>query len=267
MFGRQMFITNQEQDTELNEFIDEISKIDYSIFYRGTVVDNNDPENLGRVRVRVPQIYGAEGDRESDIYVPTYAIPLATPAIMVGAGNNTGAYLIPNIGDTVFVTYENGDSKLPMYFGGILTKGGTNKFIGTDGVNGGELYNASDNDFNTDITNRAQRVIYKSLKGATIIINDNDGNESISIVDQLGQSITLENSGGVGLGRNRKPDNTSILSGRISIKDSYGDVISMQGGEILIKGKKLTVEVDEYSRTGQDGDYSVENDKADEILG
>ena len=267
MFNGSMFVSNQEQDEGLNAFINTISKIDYTAFYRGTVVDNYDPEGLGRIRVRVPQIYGSEENRDSIVYTPTYAIPLATPAVMVGAGNNTGSYLIPNIGDIVFITFENGDSKLPMYFGGILTKDGVDKFIGTGNANDGNLYQATANDFNTDITNQAQRVIYKSLKGATIIIDDSDTNESIKILDQLGQSITLENNSSNILGRDRAENNSSVLSGRVMIKDSYGDIVSMQGGEIYIKAKKLSLEVDELNRKGDEDSYPDENSMADDILG
>ena len=121
MFSNNIYSNNLQDDEDYNKLLDEVLKVDYTAFYRGIVVDNDDPLGIGRIKVRVPQIYGAEDQRDTDLYVPTYAIPYATPAIMVGAGNNTGAYLIPNIGDIVFITFENGDAKLPMYFGGILS--------------------------------------------------------------------------------------------------------------------------------------------------
>ena len=271
MFGNLWFNSNVENDDKYNEFLKEIMETNYSTFYRGTVVDNTDPMNSGRVRVRIPQIYGSEEQRDKDIYVPTYAIPWATSAIMAGAGNNTGAYLIPNVGDTVFVTFENGDPKLPMYFGGIITRNGKNKFIGTDDVNGGRLYKASDNDFNTDITNRSQRVLYKSIKGATILIDDKDGDESIKIIDQLGQFISLENVGGETLNRDREnsTDVNLARSGRIVIKDAYEDSIALHNGEIHIKAPKLIIETDDLQKYGfEDNDsYPDEVAKAYEILG
>ena len=268
MFGSN-FLSNSMQDNEAyNKLLDKVMNVDYTAFYRGTVVDNSDPMNMGRVRVRVPQIYGSEEQRDKDIYVPTYAIPWATSAIMAGAGNNTGAYLIPNVGDSVFITYENADPNLPLYFGGILTRNATENFIGTDDANGGKLYKAKGNDFNTDITNRAQRVLYKSLKGATIIIDDHDGDESIKIIDQLGQFISLENVGGGILNRDRSGGTEeSPASGRIVIKDAYEDSIDLHNGEIHIKTPKLVIETDDFNRVGYGDSYPDEVDFANTILG
>lgn len=268
MFGSN-FLSNSMQDNEAyNNLLNEVMNVDYTAFYRGTVVDNSDPMNMGRVRVRVPQIYGSEEQRDEDIYVPTYAIPWATSAIMAGAGNNTGSYLIPNVGDSVFVTYENADPNLPLYFGGILTRNATENFIGTDDANGGKLYKAKGNDFNTDITNRAQRVLYKSLKGATIIIDDHDGDESIKIIDQLGQFISLENVGGGILNRDRSGGTAeSPASGRIVIKDAYEDSIDLHNGEIHIKTPRLVIETDNYDRVGYGDSYPDEVDFANTILG
>lgn len=267
MFNNQFF-SNMLNDDAYNNLLKEVMEVDYTAFYRGTVVDNDDPMNMGRVRVRIPQIYGAESQRDQDIYVPSYAIPWATSAIMAGAGNNTGAYLIPNIGDTVLVTFENGDAQLPLYFGGVLTRNGTDKFIGTPDANGGKLYKASDIDFNTDITNKSQRVLYKSLKGATIIIDDKDEDESIKIIDQLGQFISLENVGSGALNRDRSGGvESKARSGRIVIKDAYEDSIDLHNGEIHIKTPKLIIETDDFKQVGYNDEFPEEVEYADEILG
>ena len=268
MFNTQLYLSSVDSDEEYNKFLNEVMNVDYSIFYRGTVVDNNDPLNLGRVRVRVPQIYGSEQQRDSDIYTPTYAIPWATSAIMSGAGNNTGSFLIPNIGDTVFITFENGDSRLPMYFGGILTIDGKDKFIGSSDVNGDNLYKVSGSDVNTDIKDKSQRIIYKSLKGATILISDKDGEESIRIIDQLGQQIVMENYSGESLKRDRTGSvNSSAACGRILVRDAYGDSIEFHEGEIHIKTPKLVIEADDIKKVGFEDQFPDEVNYANEILG
>lgn len=267
MFGNQFF-SSTSSDDEYNKLLDDVFGADYTAFYRGTVVDNDDPLHFGRVRVRVPQIYGSSEQRDTKLYTPNIAIPWATSAIMAGAGNNTGAYLIPNVGDTVLVTFENGDPQLPLYFGGLLTADGENKFIGTKDANNDEYYKVTSEDFNTDITNKSQRVLYKSLKGATIIIDDKDGSESIKIIDQLGQFISLENFSGEALNRDRSGGvDTRARSGRIVIKDAYEDSIALNNGEIHIKAPKITIETDDLVRVGLDNQFPDEVDLADEILG
>lgn len=63
----------------------------YYGIYGGFVSDNEDPEFLGRLKVKVPQIYGEE--------VPDYwAWPKG-----IYAGNQVGFFAIPNIDDGVEV--------------------------------------------------------------------------------------------------------------------------------------------------------------------
>ncbi|MBO7615058.1 MAG: hypothetical protein J6T15_05120 [Bacilli bacterium] len=269
MFGNRIIESLSEVDTDYNKLLDELTKVDYSCFYRGTVVDNHDPLNLGRVRVRIPQIYGSETQRNSSLYTPTSSIPFATSAIMVGAGNNTGSFLIPNIGDTVFVTFENEDPRLPIYFGGILTRDGTGKFIGTNDANDNNLYTVnSTEDFNTDITSEADRVIYKSLKGATIIISDKDGKEHISIVDQLGQRISLENTSGDTLGRERGSSSSGKThNGRIVAQNSNGNTFTIDEGKIYARAPLIEFETDKFFRVGFHDRFPYEVAVANEILG
>lgn len=78
--------------------------------YRGTVVDNKDPQQQGRIRVRVPDVLG---NVTSD-----WALPCA-PYI----GKRTGFYAIPSIGTSVFVEFEAGDTARPIWVGGLWNGG------------------------------------------------------------------------------------------------------------------------------------------------
>jgi hypothetical protein len=71
----------------------------YYSFYRGSVCDNDDPEVLGRLRVKCPQIYGK-------ISPDIWAYP---------RGMFSGSYVIPKINDPVYVTFENGDPRFPCW--------------------------------------------------------------------------------------------------------------------------------------------------------
>jgi hypothetical protein len=73
--------------------------------YRGVVSDNADPENLGRIRARVPEIYG---DQESP-----WALP-CTPY----AGDNLGWYGVPPSESGVWIEFEAGDPSRPIWTGG-----------------------------------------------------------------------------------------------------------------------------------------------------
>ncbi len=72
--------------------------------FRGTVTDNGDPSNQGRIRAKVPAVLH---DIESG-----WALP-ATPY----AGNGVGAWTIPPKGAGVWIEFEQGNTDLPIWTG------------------------------------------------------------------------------------------------------------------------------------------------------
>lgn len=77
--------------------------IQYFGFYKGIVSDRKDPDNLGRLKLKVPDVYG------DDTY-DYWSIPLG-----LFSGKNIGFFAIPNEGDNVWVTFENGDPRFPLW--------------------------------------------------------------------------------------------------------------------------------------------------------
>ena len=72
--------------------------------YRGLVTDVQDPMFLGRVRARVPDVYG---DQESG-----WALPCAP-----FGGSNTGLFALPKVGAGVWIEFEHGDPEYPIWAG------------------------------------------------------------------------------------------------------------------------------------------------------
>jgi len=83
----------------------------YYSTYRGFVSDNKDPDICGRVKVRVPQVYG---DTIPDIW--------AFPRGVGVPGLNSGTFVVPNIGDPIYVSFENGNTRFPLYETGWWVK-------------------------------------------------------------------------------------------------------------------------------------------------
>lgn len=73
--------------------------------YRGIVQDNDDPENLGRIRASVPEVYGEDLDS-----------PWALPCVPF-AGDSHGLVLLPEVGDGVWIEFEAGDISMPIWTG------------------------------------------------------------------------------------------------------------------------------------------------------
>lgn len=92
--------TQEELLVELTELV----KSRYFGKYRGLVQDEEDPENMGRVTARVPELFGEED------------LPWAMPcAPFAGAGH--GLVLIPEQGDGVWIEFEAGDPSRPIWSG------------------------------------------------------------------------------------------------------------------------------------------------------
>lgn len=77
--------------------------------FLATVISVQDPGNLNRIQVR---IFNADGVNDQD--GPVWA-RVAVPF----AGNNRGAFFIPDVGDEVLVVYLSGDSRFPVVIGGL----------------------------------------------------------------------------------------------------------------------------------------------------
>lgn len=73
--------------------------------YRGTVVNNIDPMQMGRIQAMVPDAGG---------FVPS---SWAMPCVPV-AGINTGLFTLPVIGSGVWIEFERGDPDYPVWVGG-----------------------------------------------------------------------------------------------------------------------------------------------------
>ena len=75
--------------------------------YRGTVMDNDDPLRLGRVKCRVPEVLGLT-------LMTDWA---AFKGSQYGGGADSGVFAPPDIMSAVFVEFESGDVNRPLYTG------------------------------------------------------------------------------------------------------------------------------------------------------
>lgn len=73
--------------------------------YRGLVVSNTDPLNVGRIQAMVPEVLGE---------IPSgWAVPCAPYS-----GTQAGFFAIPMVGAGVWIEFEAGDTSRPIWVGG-----------------------------------------------------------------------------------------------------------------------------------------------------
>ena len=73
----------------------------------GVVTNNNDPDQMGRVRVKYPSLSDSEESAWARI---------ATPS----AGNARGLLMLPQVNEEVIIGFEHGDTRRPIVVGSVF---------------------------------------------------------------------------------------------------------------------------------------------------
>lgn len=142
----------------------------FSGIFRGLVMDNNDPDQLGRIKVK---IYPMLSDLE------TTNLPWCVPMYPIwdGSGSGTGFFAIPDIGTNVFVMFEMGDIYQPVYIGEAPDR---IKGLPTERT-----------------TNYPNRKVLKTSSGIVIYVDDTE--VTLNLKHPTGTIITLGTNGEVSI--------------------------------------------------------------------
>lgn len=146
--------------------------------YRGTVVNNIDPMQRGRIQALVPDV--------SNVMLSSWAEP-ALP----GGGIQTGMFTVPQIGAGVWIEFEQGDSDYPIwtgcYWGNAAETPALAKMV-PPGVSGITFQTTFQNGIVlSDVPGPTGGIMLKSTTGAAIIVNDT----GIYIQNGKGASIVM----------------------------------------------------------------------------
>ncbi len=155
--------------------------------YRGTVVNNIDPLQIGRIQVIVPDI--------SSLMPSSWAMPCVPIA-----GKQMGIFVVPQIGAGVWVEFEQGDPDYPIWVGGywgIVAEVPALALAGIPASPNIVLQTAGQNTIMiSDLPGPTGGIMLKSTTGASIIVNDTgiyiQNGKGASIV-MVGPSVTINN--------------------------------------------------------------------------
>jgi uncharacterized protein involved in type VI secretion and phage assembly len=149
--------------------------------YRGTVMNNIDPMQIGRIQAIVPDVSN---------YIPTtFAMPCLTMA-----GKQMGTYMVPQIGSGVWIEFEQGDPDFPIWTGcfwGVVAEVPALALAGNPASPSIVLQSGLQNTVVvSDLPGPTGGIMLKSTTGATLIVNDT----GIYIQNGKGASIALVGS-------------------------------------------------------------------------
>jgi uncharacterized protein involved in type VI secretion and phage assembly len=156
--------------------------------YLAQVVSLDDPQGLNRVQVRLIAFDGIEGQDA----------PLWARVVAPFAGQNRGAFFMPDVDDEVLVLFINGDPRFPLVIGGVWNGASP---APADLVPEG---------------NRYKRI--RSKNGITITLDDQQGQETLTLETPGGQRVTLKDG-----------------PGSVTCEDSNGNSITMDAAGITIQ--------------------------------
>jgi uncharacterized protein involved in type VI secretion and phage assembly len=150
----------------------------YYGIYRGTVVNNIDPMQLGRILATIPDV--------GSVTPSTWIMP-AMPL----TGKQMGAFMVPQIGAGIWVQFEAGDPDKPVYTGGWWGLAAEVPALALAGVPADPnivLQTTLQNSIVlSDLPGPTGGIMLKSTTGATIIVNDT----GIYIQNGKGASIVM----------------------------------------------------------------------------
>jgi phage baseplate assembly protein V len=189
----------------------------------GVVTNNQDPEGMHRVKVRLPWL--CEGDESNWARVA---------ASMAGGGR--GAYFLPEVDDEVVVAFEHGRIDHPFVLGSLWNGADEPPESNADGENN-----------NRSIKSRSGHLIRLNDKsgGETIEIVDKSGNNSV-VIDTAANSITIKADGDITI---------QSASGKLTMKANGVEVESQAGvsiqaaqgmdlnasGQVTVKGATINL--------------------------
>ena len=146
--------------------------------YRGTVINNIDPMQIGRIQVMVPDVSN---------FIPS---SWAMPCLPI-AGKQMGVYMIPQIGSGVWVEFEQGDPDFPIWTGcfwGLVAEVPALALAGNPASPSMILQSGLQNTLMvSDLPGPTGGIVLKSTTGALLIVNDT----GIYIQNGKGASIVM----------------------------------------------------------------------------
>jgi len=178
----------------------------YPGLYVGQVEAND--LGLGRIKVSIPSMFD---ETNPDFFV------WARPCFPYGH------FFVPEVGDKVWLAFENGDPSSPVWIGVWYPDGAVPP--------------------DADVSPPVKRLI-RSAKGHAILFDDTDDSEAVIIQDKAGNRIELQSASGneAVIVSDKTGNKIELRSDGVLIKCVQNLTIDASGKEIVIKANSVDVQ-------------------------
>lgn len=189
----------------------------------GIVTNNQDPEGLGRVKVKFPWLSEQDESNWARVLTPM-------------AGNDRGLYLLPEVDDEVLIAFEHGLAEFPYVLGA--------------------LWNGKDKPPEANDDGKNNKRTLKTRSGHIIRLDDSEGEERIEIIDKSEKNsivistqdntITISADADIliqsGGGKLKMSGNGVEIRSQAEVKIEAGENMDLTAGpQLNIKGSRVNI--------------------------
>jgi uncharacterized protein involved in type VI secretion and phage assembly len=203
--------------------------------YRAFVVDNEDPETRGRLRLRIPSVLG---DTET-----TWALPC-----LPFGGAGYGLHLLPEVDAEVWAEFEEGEISRPIWTGAFFTSAPGEEMTGpalrvlrTPGAHIVVL----------DDTEDAPRIEIRHAGGACIVLDDKG---SVTVTDQAGARVVLDAEAPQVTVEDTNGNSVTLAQAGVTVSDGSGNTIETRSSGVTVKAQMVTVDATQVALGGAGGE-------------
>jgi hypothetical protein len=208
--------------------------------FRGFVADNNDPQQRGRLKLRVPSVLG---EATTD---------WALPCLPFGGGKGYGWFAVPENEAQIWVEFEEGDIHRPLWVGTFWQK-------------------QEDVPVTAAVSPPTTR-LFATPAGHLLEFNDKEGEETLTLSHPQKASLVIDAKGGVALSdstgaklsldaegervilEDAAGNTLTMTSSGTLLEDSHGNKIELSAAGISVKGQKIVVEGSQVMLGGAGGE-------------
>lgn len=208
--------------------------------YRGFVVDNDDPDQLARLRLRVPSVLGET------------QTAWALPCLPFGGLQDQGLFMVPEVGAQVWVEFEEGELSHPIWTGTFWQQGGdTPSEAAQSPPTTRALKTPAGHVLQFDDAEGAQRFRLHHPQDAEMTIDENG---TVALSDANGATLTLDAGANSVVLEDANGNTLTMDSSATVIEDKNGNRIEMAASGITVQGQQVVVQGTQVKLGGQGGE-------------